>query len=213
MVTTSGLDIPVGYVNVMGHVAKSQVNGPGCRAVIWVQGCGRRCLGCFNPQSWPFRINQLISVTDLVSWILEYPEHEGVTFSGGEPFWQAMSLAEVARQVKAAGLSTMSFSGFTLAELQSATAPPGAQTLLSTLDILVDGPFVESQAVHTPDSPVASWNQQIHIFNPYLQDQITWASDQVEIHILKDGSRIVTGYQGSAFLQDDAMIGNSSRDI
>ncbi len=27
-------------------------------------------------------------------------------------------------------------------------------------------------------------------------DQITWASDQIEIHILKDGGRIVTGYQG-----------------
>jgi len=35
----------------------------------------------------------------------------------------------------------------------------------------------------------------VHVFNPVFQDQITWASNQIEIHILKDGTRIVTGYQ------------------
>jgi anaerobic ribonucleoside-triphosphate reductase activating protein len=29
-----------------------------------------------------------------------------------------------------------------------------------------------------------------------LEDQINWASDQVEIHILKDGTRIFTGFWG-----------------
>jgi anaerobic ribonucleoside-triphosphate reductase activating protein len=189
-------EIPPGYLNIMGYVDESEVNGPGCRAVVWVQGCPRECPGCFNPESWPFEINQLISVDTLASQILSKARNTGVTFSGGEPFWQAPALAALARQLKAAGLNIMSFTGFTLQQLQSASAPPGSQELLAQLDILIDGPFVESLAINSPNSPVSSSNQRVNVFNPALADQITWASDQIEIHILKDGSRIVTGYRG-----------------
>lgn len=73
---------------------------------------------------------------------------------------------------------------------------PGAQTLLDQLDILVDGPFVESLALHDPTSLVSSRNQRVRVFNPVLQSRINWASDQIEVHIFKDGSRLVTGYHG-----------------
>lgn len=188
--------IPPGYLNLMGTVAQSTVNGPGCRAVVWVQGCARACGGCFNPASWPFEINQLMAVDELVATILAEPSHEGVTFSGGEPFWQAPALAAVARQVKAAGLNVMSFSGFTLEELRSDRAPTGAAELLDQLDLLIDGPYLQTQAINDPTSPVSSRNQRVRVFNPALRDRITWASDQIEVHVLKDGSRIITGYLG-----------------
>lgn len=197
------LEIPAGYLNLMGYVDESEVNGPGCRAVIWVQGCLRECSGCFNPASWSFEINQLRPVEALAHQILSNPRNQGVTFSGGEPFWQAPALASLARQVKAAGLNVMSFTGFTLEQLQSDQAPAGAQDLLSELDILIDGPFVESLAIHSPESLVSSSNQRVHLFNSALKDQLTWASDQIEIHVLKDGSRIVTGYQGQINLFDE----------
>lgn len=190
------LEIPPGYLNIMGYVDESEVNGPGCRAVIWVQGCLRECAGCFNPESWSFEIKELVAIDTLVERILENSRNEGVTFSGGEPFWQAPALASLARKVKAAGLSVMSFTGFTLEQLRGDYAPAGAQDLLDQLDILIDGAYVESLAINSPDSPVSSSNQRVHVFNPAFQDKITWASDQVEIHILKDGSRIITGYRG-----------------
>ncbi|RCJ19914.1 radical SAM protein [Nostoc sp. ATCC 43529] len=189
-------EIPSGYLNIMGYVDESEVNGPGCRAVIWVQGCPRECPGCFNPDSWSFEANQIVAVDTLAENILNNPRNTGVTFSGGEPFWQAATLASLARKLKATGLNVMSFTGFTLKQLQSESAPPGSQELLEQLDILIDGPFVQSLAINSPNSPVSSSNQRIHIFNPALSDQITWASDQIEVHILKDGSRIVTGYRG-----------------
>ncbi|MDF5728477.1 MAG: 4Fe-4S single cluster domain-containing protein [Rhizonema sp. PD38] len=188
--------IPPGYLNIMGYVDESEVNGPGCRAVIWVQGCLRECPGCFNVESWSFETNQLMSIESLAQKILNNPRNQGVTFSGGEPFWQASALASLASKIKAAGLNVMSFTGFTLEQLQSQSAPEGAQALLEQLDILVDGAYVESLAINSPNSPVSSSNQRIHVFNPALQDQITWASDQIEVHIFKDGSRIVTGYRG-----------------
>ena len=122
-----------------------------------------------------------------------------VTFSGGEPFWQAPALTELAKKVKAVGLNVMSFTGFTLEELRSPYAPAKSQELLAQLDILIDGPFVESLAINSSESPVSSRNQRVHIFNPALQDQITWGSDQTEIHILKDGTRIITGFRGQIF--------------
>ncbi len=194
--------IPPHHLNIMGYVDRSEVNGPGARAVVWVQGCLRACPGCFNPASWSFEPNQIVSMDDLVTRITSDPDNTGVTFSGGEPFWQASALAEVARRVKAQGLTVMSFTGFTLEQLQSPSAPVGSQDLLAELDLLIDGPYLESLAIHDPTSPVSSQNQRVRIFNPVLQDQITWASDQMEVHILKDGSRIVTGYQGHLQLSD-----------
>lgn len=190
------MEISPGSLNIMGYVDESEVNGPGCRAVIWVQGCLRECPSCFNPESWSFDMNQLISVDSLAEKILSNPRNQGVTFSGGEPFWQAPALAILAQKVKAAGLNVMSFTGFTLEQLQSQSAPPSAQDLLEQLDILIDGAYIEALAINSPNSPVSSSNQRIHIFNPALQDQITWASDQIEVHIFKDGSRLITGYRG-----------------
>ncbi|MDJ0568019.1 MAG: 4Fe-4S single cluster domain-containing protein [Pleurocapsa sp. MO_192.B19] len=191
------LEIPPGYLNTMGYVNESEVNGPGIRAVVWLQGCLRECDGCFNPESWSFEINQLISVDHLVEKILSNLNNTGVTFSGGEPFWQAPALTEVAKKVKAAGLNVMSFTGFTLERLQSEYAPASSKELLAQLDILVDGAYVKSLTVNDPNSLVSSSNQKVHVFNPDLKDKLDWASDQIEVHIQKDGSRIITGFRGS----------------
>jgi anaerobic ribonucleoside-triphosphate reductase activating protein len=160
----------------------------------------RECASCFNPESWSFEIKELVSIDTLAERIISNPNNEGVTFSGGEPFWQAPALASLAKQVKAAGLNVMSFTGFTLEQLQNEYAPAGAADLLAQLDILIDGPYVESLAIHAPDSPVSSKNQRVHILNPAFRDRITWASDQIEVHIMKDGSRLVTGYRGQMLL-------------
>lgn len=189
-------EIPHGYLNIMGYVNASEVNGPGSRAVVWVQGCTRECPGCFNEASWSFEVNQLITVDNLVEQIKADSRNQGVTFSGGEPFWQASALSNLAKKVKAAGLNVMSFTGFTLEQLQSDYAPDGAKDLLTQLDILVDGAYLEKLAVNSPNSPVSSSNQRVHVFNPALSDKINWASDQLEVHIFKDGSRLITGYQG-----------------
>jgi anaerobic ribonucleoside-triphosphate reductase activating protein len=66
----------------------------------------------------------------------------------------------------------MSFTGFTLEELRSERSPFGASELLEQLDILVDGPYVQSLAINSPDSLVSSRNQRVHVFNPALKDKL-----------------------------------------
>lgn len=199
---SSQTQIPPGHLNIMGYVDESEVNGPGYRAVVWVQGCQRECPGCFNLGSWSFEVNQLISVESLAEKIQSNPKNQGVTFSGGEPFWQAPALAQLAKCLKEKGLNVMSFTGFTLKELQSEQAPEGAKDLLEQLDILVDGPFVEAQKINDSNSLVSSRNQRVHLLNSDFKDELNWASDQIEIHILKDGSRIITGFRGQMNLAE-----------
>ena len=78
--------------------------------------------------------------------------------------------------------------------------------MFAVLDVLIDGPYIESLAIHDPTSSVSSRNQRIHLFNPAMQDRITWASDQIEVHVFKDGSRLVTGYRGQLELRDKTSI-------
>ena len=87
---------PMSVLNLAGFLARSGVNGPGIRAVVWVQGCPFRCKGCFNERFQPFSPATGIPVDTLAGTILALPGIDGVTFSGGEPFAQAGPLAELA---------------------------------------------------------------------------------------------------------------------
>jgi len=104
----------------------SYANGPGCRAVLWVQGCPLHCPGCFNPYTHAFNQGQWVTVDELESRILALgPGVEGVTISGGEPLVQAPALAELLRRLKArTTLSVIVFTGYTWAEAQSLLSHP-----------------------------------------------------------------------------------------
>ena len=46
-------EVPDGYIHLSGDLERdSIVNGPGLRAVLWVQGCRQHCPGCQNPETW-----------------------------------------------------------------------------------------------------------------------------------------------------------------
>ncbi len=125
-----------------GIEPESIVDGPGFRFVIFVQGCPHHCHGCHNPESWSFEGGYDISVEDVFAQIMEREGLRGVTFSGGEPFEQVPALLELAKLVKGAGLTLMSYSGYKLEELEN-RHDPETDELLSMIDILVDGRYDE----------------------------------------------------------------------
>ena len=71
------------------------------------------------------------------------PLCKGVTFSGGEPFAQAEGFAELAKLLKGKGYEVASYSGYTFEQLLNGT--PAQKKLLSLLDILIDGPFIQAE--------------------------------------------------------------------
>ena len=66
-----------------------------------------------------------------------------VSFSGGDPFYQADAFTELARRIKQETTKTIwCWTGFTLEEVQ---ADPKMAQMLPWLDVLVDGPFILEQ--------------------------------------------------------------------
>ena len=131
-------------IRVCGIEPESIVDGPGFRYVLFVQGCSHHCKGCHNPESWAPDAGEEMTVSEIFDEIKSNPNLRGVTFSGGEPFEQVKPLAELGKLIKEAGLTLMSYSGYTLEELQ-ARGDADTDKLLDMLDMLVDGRYIEEE--------------------------------------------------------------------
>ena len=127
-------------LDLSGIVSDSIVDGPGIRTTVFSQGCPHHCPGCHNPETWEFGCGTRIPVEAVVEIVQSNPLCRGVTFSGGEPFAQAAAFARLAGLLKARGYEVASYSGYTFEELLEGS--DDQKELLSTIDILIDGPFL-----------------------------------------------------------------------
>jgi anaerobic ribonucleoside-triphosphate reductase activating protein len=92
----------VSWLNLASWIPCTEVEGPGKRAALWVQGCDKRCVGCCNPDYLKIVEREILKAEAMVDRLLEAQAEwglEGVTFLGGEPFLQAQGLAVVAEGV------------------------------------------------------------------------------------------------------------------
>ncbi len=173
----------------------SRANGPGGRAVIWVQGCTLQCPGCFNPETHSVEGGEEVSVSDLFDRIVALGEIiEGITVSGGEPLQQRPSLLALLRRVRReTALSVLIFTGYAWEEIQQM---PGAEALLSRVDVFIAGRYDPTQQF-APENENrflrSSTNQTAHT----LTDRYTLADLQsvppAEIIITAEGEVAVSG--------------------
>ena len=86
------------------------VDGPGVRAVLFMQGCPLRCICCHNPDTWDVRAGRDISVDEAFDKIYRlrsyFGKDGGVTVSGGEPLLQADFVSALFEKCKDAGINT-----------------------------------------------------------------------------------------------------------
>lgn len=126
-------------------------NGPGVRVSLFVSGCTHRCKGCFNEEAWDFGYGQPFT-EDTIQEILDMlrPSYiRGLTLLGGEPFEPENQAGIVAllRKIKAElpEKSIWAFSGYLFDRDILSGRLGDTREYLSYLDVLVDGPFVESK--------------------------------------------------------------------
>ena len=197
---------PMSVLNLAGFLAKSEVNGPGTRAVIWVQGCPIHCEGCFNVPFQPFSPATLVPVNELAGRILALQGIDGVTFSGGEPFAQAGPLAELGEELRRAGLSIVTYTGYTTGQL-AAGDDPAWPALLAVTDLLIAGPYIAGLA--KPDPMRGSSNQEaIPLGMKVLTSRKTalhHSRSRTEFTIAPDGTIITTGFPAHALLEQLAL--------
>lgn len=152
------------HVNVAAAVTCSLSDGPGRRFVLWVRRCLKRCTGCINagyrPAGGVWR--SVPEVLREVRRAKAAEDLEGLTLCGGEPFLQPTALATLARGARAAGLSVVAFTGYTMPELERI---PAAGLLLAQVDLLLAGPYEAGRASEARNW-VASSGKAFHFLTP-----------------------------------------------
>ena len=95
------------------------VDGPGFRTSIYCAGCRHACKGCHNPQSWDFKGGREMTTEELMRIIVADP-YAAIHAQTNKDIW--------------------CYTGFTYEQLITRAQ----RELLYELDVLVDGPFIES---------------------------------------------------------------------
>ena len=136
-----------------GNIKKLDIaNGDGVRVTLFVSGCRNHCEHCFQPETWDFDYGKPFtedSVQELLK-ALEPDYVDGLTLLGGEPFEpeNQRELVGLLREVRerCPKKDVWCYSGYTLEQLCGNVQPHCEVTeeMLSMIDVLVDGRFVEA---------------------------------------------------------------------
>ena len=127
-------------------------NGTGVRVSLFVSGCTHKCKGCFNEVAWDFNYGEHFT-EQTQDMLIEYlaPDFvEGLTLLGGEPMEPAnqRALLPFVKRVKQLypSKTVWCYTGYTLEKdllEDSRVRTECTEELLSLIDVLVDGEFVQ----------------------------------------------------------------------
>lgn len=167
----------------------SQVNGPGDRCVVWVQGCSLACAGCFNPETHSFAVGQEKNVDELFSGIKAIENIEGITVSGGEPLQQSEPVVRLLERVrKETRLTSLVFTGFSFDEAKTV---PAFERLRSCIDVLICGRFQDDKRL--AEGLIGSSNKSVHFFSDRYSIEDLDDVPDCEVFISADGEVVFSG--------------------
>lgn len=127
-------------LSILKIIEDTTVDGPGFRTAIYAAGCKHKCKNCHNPHSWDINNGRMMTTQQIMEVINNDP-FANVTFTGGDPMFQPDGFIELAKNIKAASSKTIwCYTGFTFEKLLNM---PKQRNLISLIDVLVDGPFIE----------------------------------------------------------------------
>ena len=128
-------------------------NGTGVRTTLFVSGCRNHCKGCFQPETWDFHYGKPFT-QEVAEEIIQQSQHDyiaGLTLLGGDPFeeenQEGLSSFTSLWKHHFPKKTIWAYTGYLFEDL----LPNGKKHtvftdgLLSNIDVLVDGPFVEEK--------------------------------------------------------------------
>jgi len=129
---------------ILKIIPDTTVDGEGLRTSVYFAGCKHNCKGCHNPSSWNFDAGEEVDTSYIVDKVIEYDNHK-VTFSGGDPMYRKNEVLEIIDELRlyVPDINIWIYTGFTYEELVKMDDPT-INEILSKIDVLVDGPFIES---------------------------------------------------------------------
>jgi anaerobic ribonucleoside-triphosphate reductase activating protein len=190
---STGGESQVGRPSLRIHqfLPASYANGPGRRAVLWVQGCSLGCHGCFNPETHALARGEARGVDEMMADIKSQAGAiEGITVSGGEPLQQLPALLALLERVREeTPLSTILFTGYTFDEVLSLA--PESVRLLACVDVLIAGRYNHSKRLAS--GLIGSANKTIHFLTDRYGAGDLQSVPEAEVVITPDGHLLMTG--------------------
>lgn len=188
------------------RIDRTEVEGPGLRAAIWLQGCTLDCPGCCNADLIPSPLvegGEMIAPAELAREIASLGV-DGVTLLGGEPLQQARPLRLFLEALRSrTDLGIWLFTGY---GERAVRRDPDRAAVVALCDLWIAGPFRREE---TPDPRrwIGSRNQTIHFESEryrYLQGEANWERhrNEVEIHV-REGEILLNGFPVETHLLDD----------
>lgn len=129
-------------------------NGEGVRVSLFVSGCTHHCHNCFNPETWSFSYGSPFDkqAQSKLLTLLSPDYIDGLSLLGGEPFEpdNQRALVPFLKKVRAQypGKTIWCYTGYTLESdllSESCARCECTDEMLSLIDVLVDGEFIEAQ--------------------------------------------------------------------
>ena len=123
-------------------------NGDGLRCVVWLSGCNHHCKNCFNPETWDFNAGKVFDdkAKQFLFEQLSKPYIKGLTLSGGHPLEKPNRdtiyclLKEVKEKFPLKDI--WMYTGYKWEDIQNIRE---IQRILTLVDVLVDGPYIDEQ--------------------------------------------------------------------
>ncbi len=175
-------------IRLSSTLESSSIYGPGHRFVVWVQGCGLACPGCWNRDLWDHEGGYETSVDSLLVEISSADGIEGVTLLGGEPLEQAGPVLKLIRGAKGMGLTVMLYSGFEDHELDGTQ-----RECVESSDIVILGRYIASLR-DTGLRWRGSSNQEVRMVSDAYESLEVEERGESEVTVDADGTISVAGY-------------------
>lgn len=152
-------------MNLLNIYRETITDGTGLRYSIYLAGCRHACVGCHNPESWDPEAGTKLdenTLKHIIAEIKSNPLLDGITISGGDPFYSPEELLWLVRSLKrATSLNIWCYTGYTIEYL---LRHQNYRVVLEYIDVLVDGPFIQS--LFDPQLPFRGSRNQRIIHNP-----------------------------------------------
>jgi anaerobic ribonucleoside-triphosphate reductase activating protein len=168
-------------------VASTKSLGPYNRFAIWVQGCLKRCPGCLSKDSQPLDGGYDGETEELADAVLNTPDIEGITISGGEPFLQSDALVDLIKRIKSKkDIGVIVYTGNYFEEIKD-------DELTKLCDIIIDGIYMEDK--NDGLSLRGSSNQNVCLISTRYADEAKnlygVQGRKIELHIMEGKTTMV----------------------
>lgn len=163
-------------------------NGPGIRTSLFVSGCRHACKGCFNKEIWDFNTGKVFTEETIqeILMLLSKDFIKGLSLLGGEPLdpknQESIYKLVVACKKHYPNKSIWCYSGYTYEYIMQKMCGtlPYTQGILSLIDVLVDGKFIEDLKDLKLQFRGSANQRVIDLRKTEKAKQIIWALDEEE---------------------------------